>query len=272
MYKMIVCDLDETLISDDRSISKENIEAIRKADEMGIKFVVATGRGYNTVGVTLEILGLKDKEGEYVISFNGGAIVENKGNRVLRLEGLSFEVAEELYRRGLQYDVCIHVYTKDTVYVYRYWDDEREYLKNRIDAVEIFDENLDFLKGQDIIKILFVNTDYQYLRKIEEDFKDLTDQIDISYSSNRYIEFNHKGVNKGAGLKSLAELLGIKIEETIAIGDNFNDLSMIRAAGLGIGVQNTRPDMKPLCDYITTATNNESAVAEVINKFIFNKE
>ena len=61
--------------------------------------------------------------------------------------------------------------------------------------------------------------------------------MDVSYSSNRYIEFNHKGVNKGAGLKKLADLLRIDIQDTIAIGDNYNDLSMIKDAGLGVGVK-----------------------------------
>ena len=74
MYKIIACDLDETLLSDDRSISKENIEAIQKAKELGVKFVPATGRGYNTVDGTLKELGLYDLENEYVISYNGGAI------------------------------------------------------------------------------------------------------------------------------------------------------------------------------------------------------
>ena len=68
MYKIIACDLDETLLSDDRSISKENIEAIQKAKELGVKFVPATGRGYNTVDGTLKELGLYDLENEYVIS------------------------------------------------------------------------------------------------------------------------------------------------------------------------------------------------------------
>lgn len=61
--------------------------------------------------------------------------------------------------------------------------------------------------------------------------------MDVSYSSNRYIEFNHQGVNKGQGLKKLADILGVDIKETIVIGDNFNDLSMIKVAGLGVGVQ-----------------------------------
>ncbi len=268
MYKIIVCDLDETLLSMDRTISDRNIEAIKKACALGVKFVPATGRGYNSVDDTLAQLGLLDKEDEYVISYNGGAVTENKGNRLLHFEGIPFSLAEELYRRGLQYNVCIHVYTKDMVYAYRYWQEEIDYLAGRMEVKEIFDTNLDFLTGQEIVKVLYMNTDYSYLKQIEEDLKDITQGIDVSFSANRYIEFNHKGVNKGAGLLSLAKLLDVKVEETIAIGDNFNDLSMIQAAGLGVGVQNTVEDMKPLCDYITEATNDESAIAEVIEKFV----
>lgn len=159
MYKIIACDLDETLLSDDRTISKENIEAIQKAKELGVKFVPATGRGFNTVGGTLKDLGLYDLENEYVISYNGGAITENKGSKLLHFEGISFEKASELYKRGLDYDVCIHVYTKDMVYAYKYVQEEKDYLAGRMEVTEIFDDNIDFLKGQEIVKVLYMNTD-----------------------------------------------------------------------------------------------------------------
>lgn len=110
------------------------------------------------------------------------------------------------------------------------------YLAGRMEVKEIFDDHIDFLKGQEIVKVLYMNTDYDYLKKIEDDLKDITGDLDVSYSSNRYIEFNHQGVNKGQGLKKLADILGVDIKETIAIGDNFNDLSMIKVAGLGVGV------------------------------------
>lgn len=268
MYKIIACDLDETLLGNDRTISARNIKAIQQATALGVKFIPATGRGYRSVEHTLKTLGLWEKENEYVISYNGGAVTENKGNQVLHFEGLPFALAQELYRRGLSYNVCIHVYTKDMVYAYRLWQEEIDYLAGRMEVTEIFTENLDFLKGQEIVKVLYVNTDYSYLQKIEHELKDITQGIAVSYSANRYIEFNHKGVNKGAGLRFIADLLGVQPEQTIAIGDNLNDLSMIRAAGLGVGVQNTVKDMKELCDYITMATNDESAVAEVIEKFI----
>ena len=63
-----------------------------------------------------------------MISYNGGAITENKGSKLLHFEGISFEKASELYKRGLDYDVCIHVYTKDMVYAYKYVQEEKESL------------------------------------------------------------------------------------------------------------------------------------------------
>ena len=270
MYKLIACDLDETLYGNDRTIPARNVEAIKRASELGVKFIPATGRGYNSVRETLVDLGLLDKEGEYVISYNGGAITENKGNRLLHFQGLTFEEAEELYRRGLNYDVCIHVYTREMVYAYNITQEEIARLSKRMQVTEVFDRDLQFLAGQDIAKVLYENRDFDYLKKIEEELKDITGNMDVSFSSNRYIEFNSKGVTKGAGLRFVAEMLGIKREETIAIGDNFNDLSMIQEAGLGVGVQNTIQGMRQYCDYITEATNDEGGVGEVIEKFILN--
>lgn len=268
MFKIIASDLDETLLSSDRSVSPRNLDAIKKARDLGVKFVPTTGRGYHSVEPTLKELGLFQKKDEYVISYNGGAITENRDNSLLHFEGISFELAQELYRRGKNYDVCIHIYTREMTYLYNVEPDDYKSLASHMKVTEIFDENLDFLKGTDIVKALYMNTDYEYLRGIEADYKDLAPLMDVSYSSNRFIEFNRKGVNKGAGLLSLAKLLGVKPEETIAIGDNFNDLSMIRAAGLGVGVKNSIEGIKKDCDYITQATNDEGAVAEVIEKFV----
>ena len=267
MYKIIACDLDETLIRKDRTISKKDKEAILEAKKLGIKFVPATGRGYNSIQNTLEELGLLE-ENQYSISYNGGAITENKTNNLLHFEGIDFDLANELYKRGQQYNVCIHVYTKDMVYAYNLIQEEIDYLAGRQQMTEIFDKDIEFLRGQEIVKCLYMNTDYSYLFEIEKDLKDITQDIDVSYSSNRYIEFNHKGVNKGNALEKLCELLNVDLKDTIAIGDNFNDLSMIQKAGLGIGVQNTVEDMKPLCDAITEASCDENAIREVINKYI----
>lgn len=269
MYKIIVCDLDETLISKDRTISQENIQAIRQATEKGVIFVPCTGRGYNSVHNTTKELGLFGKEGQYVISYNGGAITENKDEKLLYFQGITFEEASSLYKKGLTYEhICIHIYTPDRVWVRNFYPEEVEYLANRQPCTEIFSDDIDFLKGKEIVKAIYMNTDYTYLKKIEAEIADLTTNLDVSFSSNRYMEFNRKGVSKGNGLQRLCNLLHVDIQDTIAIGDNYNDLSMIKAAGLGVGVANTAEGMKKECDCITEHDCNHSAIAEVIHKFI----
>ncbi len=272
MYKIITCDLDETLISRDRTISEENIRAIKAAKEAGVKFVPTTGRGYNSVHTTLKELGLYEEPQQYTISYNGGAITENKDEKILYFQGITFEEAQALYKRGLQYDhICIHIYTPDQVWVRNFYPEEVEYLASRQPCTEIFTDNIDFLKGKEIVKAIYMNTDYDYLKKIEGEITDLTTNIDVSYSSNRYMELNRKGVSKGNGLKRLCDLLHVDLKDTIAIGDNYNDLSMIQAAGLGVGVANTIEEMKAECDVITKNDCDHSAIAEVIDCYLLNK-
>lgn len=272
MYKIIVCDLDETLISRDRTISPENVKAIKAATKAGVKFVPATGRGYNSVHNTLQELGLDQQPGQYTISYNGGAITENIDEKLLYFQGITFEEAEAIYQRGLQYDhICIHIYTPDQVWVRNFYPEEVEYLASRQPCTEIFSDDIEFLRGKEIVKAIYMNTDYDYLKRIEGEIADLTGNMDVSYSSNRYMEINRKGVSKGSGLQRLCDILHVDIKDTIAIGDNFNDLSMIKAAGLGVGVANTIEQMKKECDVITENDCDHSAVAEVINQFIFNQ-
>lgn len=267
-YKLIACDLDETLLGPDRHVSLKNRDAIRRAMEQGIKFVPATGRGYASVQGILQEIGLYNEPNQYVLSYNGGAITENQGNKLLHFNGLTFGQAEQLFQQGLQYNVCIHVYTLETVYVYNFFPNEQEYLRGRMEVDVLAEPSIGFLRDKPIGKILFNNTDLGYLNQIERDLSELTKDMEIYYSSARYLEFNPCGVSKGNGLLTLAELLGVSREDTIAIGDNYNDLSMIRAAGLGVGVQNAVEDIKPDCDYITSAAYDQNAVAEVIEKFV----
>ena len=268
MYKIIACDLDETLLNSNHVVSKRNKELIEKAKALGVKFVPATGRGFTSVTPTLDSLNLLNEENEYVISFNGGAITENKSNRLLHFEGISFEKALELFNIGLTYDVGIRIYTIDKVYAYNLNEEELTYSKARMKLELLDSPNIDFLKNEELVKVLYSNTNYDYLKSIENNLQNHLNNMNVTYSSNRYIEFNHSNVDKGSGLKTLAVLSGVDLKDTIAIGDNYNDLSMIKVAGIGVAVNNAVDDLKTQADYITHATNNEDAVAEVIEKFI----
>lgn len=270
MYKIIACDLDETLLSEDTSICERNKIAIKKAQGKGVKFVLATGRGFVSVQKELKDIGLYDLPDEYVISFNGACVTENKDNRIMRFDGLSYKMADKLFKLGLNYNVCIHVYTKDKLYVYQPDQDEIDYLTGRHNFEILSEPSLTKLKNQEIGKVLYQNVDQEYLKKIAGELGEVANELDISYSSNRYLELNHKGVDKGVGLLWLADKLHVKPEETMAIGDNWNDLAMIKAAGLGVGVNNVNPEIKDQCDVITDSDNNHGGVGEAIERFILN--
>ena len=297
-YKLIACDMDETLLNDNHEICQRNIDVIKRArKEYGIKFVLATGRSYDLVQKQLQDLdlydeedeyvlsvkapplnestdssSLYDKEDEYVLSFNGGALTENSGNRILQFKGLSFNKVKELFEFGLSKDLCVHIYTKDALYIYNMFEDSRERLKN-IAHIEMNDNSIDFLEDTPIGKLIYESLDMDFLMSLEKEMSNMIEnQCTISYSSNRYMELNTLGVDKGQGLIDLAKILNIDIKDTIAIGDNYNDMSMLKVAGLSVAANNAIEDVKEVCDYTTEADNNEGAVAELIEKFIFNKE
>lgn len=272
-YKLIACDMDETLLNDHHQICQRNIDAIRRAkEEFGVKFVPATGRGFPSIQENLKTLGLYDSAGEYVLSYNGCALSENKGNTILQFKGLAYSKMRELFEFGASEKVCMHVYTQDMVYIYNITPEDSSRIKAQKLKCEVMKENtVDFLADEPIAKILYQNLDGAYLRSLEAPLKPITDNhCDISYSSNRYMEFNALGVNKGQGLIDLAKLLNIDISETIAVGDNFNDLTMLKVAGLSVAAQNAVQPIKDICDYTTTANNNEGVVAELLEKFVFN--
>jgi len=270
MYKLIACDMDETLLNDDHEIAQNNIDAIKKASQMGVKFVPATGRGYTAIITILKALDLYDKEQEYVISFNGCALTENKNNTILQFHGLDFKKAKQLFAFGLNKNVCIQIYTAETVYMHNANDFERNrYRGLKNDFVEIEEPSIEFLCDTPISKMIYQNVDIPYLKSFEHEMSEMvTGHVSVTYSSGRYMELNRLGVNKGNTMLMLADYLGIKQEETMAVGDNYNDQSMLEVAGLSVAAGNAVEEIKNLCDYVAQNNNNQGVLAEVIEKFI----
>ena len=273
MYKLIACDLDETLLDDAHRIPERVLRAIEAARGRGARFVPATGRPFGSVDDTLRDLGLLGAPGEYVISFNGGVITENAHTeRPLTTCSLDPAVAERLYEEGIARGLCIHVYTLEHVYLYNYWPEERAYIEGRMNIVETHERTLDFVReaGEVVVKLLYMSPSMDELRRTERELAGagLTDGLDVVYSSNRYLEFNAPGINKGAGLLALAERLGVAREETMAIGDNSNDVPMIAAAGLGVAVANASAEARAAAGYVCEADNNAGGVAEAIERFV----
>ncbi|WP_289001293.1 Cof-type HAD-IIB family hydrolase [uncultured Megasphaera sp.] len=267
-YSLLACDMDGTLLGDDASICQRNIRVIRQAMAAGLHFVPCTGRGFESLGPVQKPLGQFGKAGEYVISYNGALITENKGNTILYEDGLPWDLAAALYAYGTEHNITMHVYPYGKVYLYNYVPFERAFLEGRMPNIETFEKSLDFLRGETIYKIVYMDPDIDTLNTYRQDLGPLLDEITVSYSSNRYLEFNHKQVTKGTALLRLARLLDIPQERTMAIGDNINDIEMLRAASLSVGVRNLNPAIGAYCDVVTDADNNEGAVGEAIERFV----
>lgn len=269
MYKIIAVDLDETLLNDDRTISIENKEAIRKAKQQGVKIVPCSGRSPGFLNGIYDDLELME-DNEYSILANGAIVLEHNTNKIISCSPLAFEKAKQLFHFGLSRDLCVQVFTPFKVYVFNIDDEEKERILSFGNQLEFRDDQeIDFLKDNTIIKVLFVRNDIQYLYSLESELLPITsNSITVSFSSSRYLELNAYGVHKGIGLKALADYLDITMNHTIGIGDNFNDLGLVKDAGIGIAVANAIHEVKAIADVVLDKTNNEAAVASVIERYV----
>ena len=270
-YKLVVSDLDGTLLSNFH-VPNSNKSSIQKIREKGIKFCIATGRTIQSTKNILKEIGTYNEENEYSILFNGCVIIENKNNKVLFFKGIDFEISNKLFEIGKKYDVMLLVYSIDNCYVWKSYEKEIERQKSYEELLTFMDDlNINFIKEKNIqiTKIVFVNEDHNYLLKIKEELdKIFGNEISISTSANMYLEINANNVNKGNALEWLANYLKIDMKETIAIGDNSNDIFMIEKAGIGVCVKNGIDIIKNKANYVTEKTNDEGAVKEVLDKFI----
>lgn len=273
VYKMLVSDLDETLLNDDGTVHADNLAAIKTAVAHGFKFVPNTGRSFSSVQALLKTLGLYDQAGQYVISYNGAAIVENKDNQVLLTRGMDRELAAQIFRAGLVNDqVDVHIYTVDTLFIYNISPTDKQYMAERGVPYELMaSDDLAFLANeQPVMKVIFEHPD----QAVREQIRDAVlaavgaDAVEATFSSSRYVEFNTKGVDKGSASLLLGEKLGIHRDEIIAAGDNNNDLKMLTAVGLGVSVANGIPAVQEAAAVVTERTNNEGAIAEILEKYV----
>lgn len=267
-YRIVATDLDKTLLNEMHQVPKRNKEAIRRAGEKGILLVPCTGRGPGFLGNLWEDLELK-RPGCYSILCNGACVVENATGRLLTLHALEFETAKELLRLGTSRGYAVQIFTPERVYTYNPRPKDRMIAALfGTDAVFRKGDQMEDLKDEPVLKLLFLRDHIQD----EADLGPLVEEVSgkkacYTYSNNDLMEINRAGVNKGTGLRDLAEILGIPMEETIGIGDNFNDMELIKAAGLGIAVSNAVPELKAVAGAVTEADNSQGAVGEAICRF-----
>lgn len=271
-YRMMLSDLDETLLLD-YHVPEVNRISIRKAREMGLKFIPATGRAFNMIPEILREIGTYEEKNEYSICFNGALIVENRGARILNFVDLPHKAGEILFREAVKRELCFFVFTPDCCHIHNGSDYEIR-RKERQDAPhKVMTENdFSYYHDKKIAKIMFMRQDMPYLLSLREElllrYAELRELTELSFSSGRYMECTAKGIDKGFALRWLANYLEIDLSETIAIGDSYNDLPMIEAAGLGACVSSSADEIKSNSEYVCEKDYGDGAVSEVIERFV----
>ena len=267
-YKIIFSDLDHTLLVDNH-IPAFNLEAIQKAREKGIKFVICTGRSFTIMNHLLKELNTENSENEYTVCSSGSLIYENKNQKIIYSKEINFEILKLLFEYGKALDVLlafeilnrpVYIYNEEKI-------DKKEWKSFKYTVIK----NIDDLKDIKIIRLIMTKKDYNYLFNIRNDIrnnKTFEGKVSCFMSGNRFLEINSYGVCKGEALKWLSSYLNIDIKETIAIGDDYNDESMIKEAGLSCCVKSAQDDIKKISKYICEKDYFEGSVKEVIEKFI----
>ena len=268
-YKIIFSDLDHTLLVDNH-IPLFNLEAIKKAQEKGVKFVICTGRNYNIMNHLLKELNTENSENEYTICNSGSVIYENKNKKIIYSKKIELETLKSIFEYGKTLDILIIF---DTTSSEHYIYNEEKVNKNEWKDLKYkVIKNLEDLKNIEVIRLIFTSKDINKVLNIQNNIKKKFEGKVSCFTSchNRFLEINSFGVCKGEALKWLSNYLNIDIKETIAIGDDYNDESMMKEAGLSCCVKSGMEEIKKISKYICQKDYFEGSVKEVIEKFILN--
>ncbi|MGG5310408.1 MULTISPECIES: Cof-type HAD-IIB family hydrolase [Enterococcus] len=285
MIKLIASDMDGTLLDAHMSISTENTEAIRMANELGIEFMVATGRNAQEARAALDEAGIDCA----MITLNGAQVFDKSGKSlftvpipspqamtvmdILDANGIYYEVAtnQGLYSESqpkriesfassiathmphLTYKMAIAMASANLELLHiTYVDSIRELL---------LDEKLEVLKI-----ICFHTEGPRILGPVGKEISNLG-ELAVTSSGQNNLEVNHKNAQKGIAVAQVAHERGIALDEVMTIGDNFNDVSMLQNAGVSFAMGNAEIEVKDYAKYLTD-TNLESGVGKAILRAI----
>jgi len=285
MIKLIASDMDGTLLGTNQKISKENIEAIKAAQEKGIDFAIVTGRAYVDVKPFLDEYGLKCQ----CVVLNGGEYRDIAGKIVVG-SYINKRIATEILNIIAKYDIIVEIYTDDGYYTI---NTKEETLKGMVKRAKIFCPDLtdfdeiyqeamnhpqfvkmqyitnlnEFLKSDlNIGKFVFIAESIDEINAIKQALNVLHG-LAISSSFPTNIEVNDVSVTKGCILVKVAEKMGISKEEVAVLGDSSNDYSMFVEFPNSFAMENAIPEIKKVAKYIT-ASNAEHGVAKAIYRIL----
>lgn len=266
-YKLLVLDLDGTLTNTKKQITPFTKQTLIQVQEQGIRLVLASGRptyGIIPLAKKLEM----ERFGGYIISFNGGRIIDYSSNEVLFEQTLDPTIVPTLYKRAYEAGLTILSYNGKYILT--------EYAEDKYVKYESFLTKMKIKETDDFLRDLQQPTDKCLIVGEPEDLVPLEEKlrqevgrfINVYRSEVFYLELVPKDIDKAASLNRLSERIVVRPEEMIAIGDGYNDVSMIRYAGLGVAMANAQPPVKANANLVTEQTNDEDGVALFIKKLL----
>jgi len=270
-YRLLVTDIDGTLMGRDGSISVEDKEALAKASDLGIKISLSTGR---TLLSAMKIINQLPLDG-YHILFDGALVFNPSRDKEVYVQPISKAVVKEAVEFAHLHDINLELYSTSQYFVEREnWasDIRREYFgiyPTLVDFTDIWDRER-IIKGT-----VAVHSTEEKARaeSLCHHFKDNLKELHFSWTATPaypdvdFVNIVAPEVSKGKALEALASYLAIPLTEVMAIGDEKNDVSLLTTAGLAVAMDNAADEVKAVADYVTLDVDH-SGVAVAINRFL----
>lgn len=264
--KLVAIDIDGTLLNSKHEITPEVYQAIQDAKQAGVKIVIATGRPISGVKSILSQLNLLD-EGDYVITFNGGLVQETATEHDIINEGLSYADYLEWEYLARQLDLPMHASLKDGMYTANRNIGKYTIYEAQLVDSPVFYRTPEEMADKDIIKIMLVDEPEKLDAAMTQIPTPLIERFNVAKSAPFYLEVTPKHVNKGEAIQQLSAFLGLTMEQTMAIGDQENDRSMLEVVGTAVVMENGHPAIKKIATHITKS-NDENGVAHAIREWV----
>ncbi|TVY08325.1 HAD family phosphatase [Paenibacillus cremeus] len=261
-YRLIALDVDGTLLNDDYELTAVTKQTLRQLQEAGVKIVLCTGRGPANAVPILEQL---EMEG-VLITHNGAATIETPGPKLLHQYSFTVDEVTAIVRHCREHQVHFDVCTALDMYVETVGEQEAKMYNKYMVSPEIVTDVLTM--SEPIVKLTMFGSEQQ-MDEAERELARLTLPESLTWirSGVYFIDVMSKAVSKGNALRALARQWQIEPEAIVAMGNYYNDVDMIRFAGLGIAMMNSPEEVKQAADFVT-ASNNEDGVHLALLKHV----
>ncbi len=269
--KLLALDMDGTLLNRSRQITDRVRKALSEAIKLGVTVVPATGRSHITAFKPLDMFGHDFP----VLSSNGAYIRDEK--KVYFEAHISPDTIARAVELTKQECVPLYIYTGDMIYATPrnlhtgMIDRWREVCENPFTLVQTDEELLRIPQEKNIFKLFTIDENPERFSVVKSRFRAEFPELSSVNSEEANLDITPLGVNKGSALVTLADMLGIKMSEVMAVGDGENDMEMIELAGIGVAMGNAYEGAKSVSDFITE-DNDHDGVAVAVEKFILKEE